>query len=142
MGSSTACGHYVAHVFKGGRWVIFNDEKVRGHELLGALGAGCFAHACLARVGRRSAPARGPARLLFMGLNRPRGPVRRALARPARSRAPLELVAHARLALHPFNNTQVAASEAPPRSLGYMYLYAREDTPAAQAAAAAGGRAS
>ena len=30
MGSSTACGHYVAHVFKGGRWVIFNDEKVRG----------------------------------------------------------------------------------------------------------------
>jgi ubiquitin carboxyl-terminal hydrolase 5/13 len=28
MGSSTACGHYVAHVFKGGRWVIFNDEKV------------------------------------------------------------------------------------------------------------------
>lgn len=59
MGSSTACGHYVAHVFKGGRWVIFNDEKV-------------------------------------------------------------------------------AASEAPPRSLGYMYLYAREDTAAAQAAAAAG----
>lgn len=56
MGSSTACGHYVAHVYKGGRWVIFNDEKV-------------------------------------------------------------------------------AASEAPPRSLGYMYVYAREDTPAAQAAA-------
>jgi hypothetical protein len=34
---------------------------------------------------------------------------------------------------------QVAASEAPPRSLGYMYLYAREDTPAAQQAAAAAG---
>lgn len=28
MGSSTECGHYVAHVKKGGRWVLFNDEKV------------------------------------------------------------------------------------------------------------------
>lgn len=33
MGSSTACGHYVAHVFKGGRWVIFNDEKVTGFSI-------------------------------------------------------------------------------------------------------------
>ncbi len=30
MGGSTACGHYVAHAVKEGRWVIFNDEKVRG----------------------------------------------------------------------------------------------------------------
>jgi ubiquitin carboxyl-terminal hydrolase 5/13 len=37
MGSSTACGHYVAHVFKGGRWVIFNDEKV-GARPAGARG--------------------------------------------------------------------------------------------------------
>ncbi|KAJ8630813.1 hypothetical protein MRB53_024136 [Persea americana] len=28
MGTSTHCGHYVAHVFKDGRWVIFNDTKV------------------------------------------------------------------------------------------------------------------
>ena len=28
MGKSTLCGHYVAHIFKDGRWVIFNDEKV------------------------------------------------------------------------------------------------------------------
>lgn len=28
MGSNTACGHYVAHVKKEGRWVIFNDDKV------------------------------------------------------------------------------------------------------------------
>jgi len=28
MGASTACGHYVAHVLKEGRWVLFNDEKV------------------------------------------------------------------------------------------------------------------
>lgn len=62
MGSSTACGHYVAHVFKDGRWVIFNDEKV-------------------------------------------------------------------------------AASAHPPRSLGYMYVYAREDTQAAQKAAASSGAA-
>ncbi|XP_027353672.1 ubiquitin carboxyl-terminal hydrolase 14-like isoform X2 [Abrus precatorius] len=27
-GSSTQCGHYVAHVLKDGRWVIFNDNKV------------------------------------------------------------------------------------------------------------------
>eukprot|EP00775_Hariotina_reticulata_P013148 gene13148-13278_t len=32
MGSNTACGHYVAHVKKDGRWVIFNDEKVAGSE--------------------------------------------------------------------------------------------------------------
>lgn len=58
MGNSTACGHYVAHAFKDGHWVIFNDEKV-------------------------------------------------------------------------------AASAHPPRSLGYMYVYAREDTKAAQLAATA-----
>lgn len=28
MGSNTACGHYVAHIFKDGKWVFFNDEKV------------------------------------------------------------------------------------------------------------------
>ncbi|XP_008793636.2 ubiquitin carboxyl-terminal hydrolase 14 isoform X2 [Phoenix dactylifera] len=28
MGTSTQCGHYVAHVYKDGRWVIFNDSKV------------------------------------------------------------------------------------------------------------------
>lgn len=28
IGTSTLCGHYVAHVFKDGRWVIFNDTKV------------------------------------------------------------------------------------------------------------------
>eukprot|EP00884_Botryococcus_braunii_P007895 jgi/Botrbrau1/17106/Bobra.0157s0009.1 len=28
MGSNTACGHYVAHIKKGDRWVICNDEKV------------------------------------------------------------------------------------------------------------------
>lgn len=28
MGSSTACGHYVCHLKKGGRWIIFNDESV------------------------------------------------------------------------------------------------------------------
>ena len=28
MGSNTACGHYVAHIKKAGRWVIFNDDKV------------------------------------------------------------------------------------------------------------------
>ena len=28
IGSNTACGHYVAHIRRGGRWAIFNDEKV------------------------------------------------------------------------------------------------------------------
>ncbi|KVI02211.1 Peptidase C19, ubiquitin carboxyl-terminal hydrolase 2 [Cynara cardunculus var. scolymus] len=28
IGTSTQCGHYVAHVYKEGRWVIFNDDKV------------------------------------------------------------------------------------------------------------------
>lgn len=28
IGTSTQCGHYVAHIHKDGRWVIFNDEKV------------------------------------------------------------------------------------------------------------------
>ncbi|PHT77166.1 Ubiquitin carboxyl-terminal hydrolase 14 [Capsicum annuum] len=28
IGTSTQCGHYVAHIRKDGRWVIFNDEKV------------------------------------------------------------------------------------------------------------------
>ncbi|KAJ4726213.1 Ubiquitin carboxyl-terminal hydrolase [Melia azedarach] len=28
IGTSTQCGHYVAHIFKDGRWVIFNDNKV------------------------------------------------------------------------------------------------------------------
>ncbi|KAI4333751.1 hypothetical protein L6164_018520 [Bauhinia variegata] len=28
IGTSTQCGHYVAHVVKDGRWVIFNDNKV------------------------------------------------------------------------------------------------------------------
>ncbi|CAJ1978620.1 unnamed protein product [Sphenostylis stenocarpa] len=27
-GTSTLCGHYVAHILKDGRWVIFNDNKV------------------------------------------------------------------------------------------------------------------
>ncbi|OMO80445.1 hypothetical protein CCACVL1_12950 [Corchorus capsularis] len=28
MGTSTQCGHYVAHILKDGRWVIFNDNKI------------------------------------------------------------------------------------------------------------------
>lgn len=28
IGTSTQCGHYVAHILKDGRWVIFNDKKV------------------------------------------------------------------------------------------------------------------
>ncbi|KAL8046490.1 hypothetical protein ABFX02_08G180900 [Erythranthe guttata] len=28
IGTSTHCGHYVAHIYKNGRWVIFNDDKV------------------------------------------------------------------------------------------------------------------
>ncbi|KAI5412070.1 ubiquitin carboxyl-terminal hydrolase 14 [Lathyrus oleraceus] len=28
IGTSTHCGHYVAHILKDGRWVIFNDNKV------------------------------------------------------------------------------------------------------------------
>lgn len=32
MGSNTACGHYVCHIKKDGRWVIFNDEKVAVSE--------------------------------------------------------------------------------------------------------------
>ncbi|CAL0299025.1 unnamed protein product [Lupinus luteus] len=28
IGTSTQCGHYVAHIRKDGRWVIFNDDKV------------------------------------------------------------------------------------------------------------------
>jgi len=28
MGTSTHCGHYVAHILKDGRWAIFNDNKV------------------------------------------------------------------------------------------------------------------
>ena len=32
MGSNTACGHYVCHIKKDGRWVIFNDEKVAESE--------------------------------------------------------------------------------------------------------------
>jgi len=28
MGTSTSVGHYVCHILKEGRWVIFNDEKV------------------------------------------------------------------------------------------------------------------
>ncbi|XP_051133829.1 ubiquitin carboxyl-terminal hydrolase 14 [Andrographis paniculata] len=28
IGTSTHCGHYVAHIYKDGRWVMFNDEKV------------------------------------------------------------------------------------------------------------------
>ncbi|KAK9269672.1 hypothetical protein L1049_001450 [Liquidambar formosana] len=28
IGTSTQCGHYVAHIYKDGRWVIFNDAKV------------------------------------------------------------------------------------------------------------------
>ena len=28
MGTSTSCGHYVCHILKEGRWVIYNDRKV------------------------------------------------------------------------------------------------------------------
>ena len=28
MGTSTACGHYVCHIKKNGRWILFNDDKV------------------------------------------------------------------------------------------------------------------
>jgi len=28
MGTSTDVGHYVCHINKDGRWVIYNDEKV------------------------------------------------------------------------------------------------------------------
>ena len=28
MGTSTDVGHYVCHILRDGRWVIYNDEKV------------------------------------------------------------------------------------------------------------------
>ena len=28
IGSSTLCGHYVTHIYKDDRWILFNDEKV------------------------------------------------------------------------------------------------------------------
>ena len=28
MGTSTMCGHYVCHIKKEGKWIIFNDNKV------------------------------------------------------------------------------------------------------------------
>ena len=33
MGRNTECGHYVAHIKKDGRWVLFNDEKVKNKLL-------------------------------------------------------------------------------------------------------------
>lgn len=33
MGTSTSCGHYVCHIMKEGRWVIFNDRKVALSEV-------------------------------------------------------------------------------------------------------------
>lgn len=32
MGSSTSCGHYVCHIKKNRRWILFNDEKVAASE--------------------------------------------------------------------------------------------------------------
>ena len=32
MGTSTLCGHYVCHILKEGRWVIYNDSKVAVSE--------------------------------------------------------------------------------------------------------------
>nr|XP_033781358.1 ubiquitin carboxyl-terminal hydrolase 5 isoform X1 [Geotrypetes seraphini] len=32
MGTSTMCGHYVCHIKKAGRWVIYNDQKVCASE--------------------------------------------------------------------------------------------------------------
>ena len=32
MGSNTSCGHYVCHINKDGKWVLFNDEKVAQSE--------------------------------------------------------------------------------------------------------------
>ena len=32
MGSNTSCGHYVCHVRKQGRWVLYNDQKVAVSE--------------------------------------------------------------------------------------------------------------
>lgn len=32
MGTSTMCGHYVCHIKKEGRWVIYNDQKVSASE--------------------------------------------------------------------------------------------------------------
>lgn len=32
MGTSTNVGHYVCHIRKGDRWVIYNDEKVAVSE--------------------------------------------------------------------------------------------------------------
>ena len=32
IGRNTASGHYLAHIKKGGRWVIFDDQKVAASE--------------------------------------------------------------------------------------------------------------
>lgn len=32
MGSNLGCGHYVCHLKKQGRWVLYNDEKVAASE--------------------------------------------------------------------------------------------------------------
>ena len=32
MGKSLTCGHYVCHIKKDGKWVLFNDEKVCAFE--------------------------------------------------------------------------------------------------------------
>ena len=32
MGANTMCGHYVCHVHKEGKWVLYNDRKVAASE--------------------------------------------------------------------------------------------------------------
>ena len=32
MGRNTSCGHYVCHLKKQGKWIIYNDEKVAVSE--------------------------------------------------------------------------------------------------------------
>lgn len=119
MGSNLACGHYVAHVKQpDGRWVLFNDQKVRARG---------------ARAGR-AAPRRATRRATAEAARRvcgwqcgwgsqslaPRSLCSLRACPPIvrRMRAPPSALRRVCVA-------QVALSEATPLDQGYVYLYRR-----------------
>ena len=110
MGANTACGHYVAHIRKEGRWVIYNDEKVLTES--GFSRVRCCLNACA--ICRCTWRAGGRIRLMR----------RQDLVRAWHARATLPVEPSDKL-YAPL--AQVAASAKPPKALGYLYLYMRND---------------
>ena len=137
VGKNTGCGHYVAHIRKDGRWVIFDDRKVHysfACSLLLVIVAGnlkcyfiqetgpSFSDVLSSKASRE--PLQGMRPCIASRISEWNGST---VKESVESHHPMNIHLSVPSMRTLSYVSQVAESEHPPLSLGYLYLFKRDD---------------